>query len=134
MNARCFADTSYPIALINPDDEAYGLASAFPDAFDGSIVTTALVLNELANHPARPPNRALFLEMLQDMRADARVTIVPSSPELFDRGIELYAARPDKEWSLTDCISFLVMQEQGTTDALTTDHHFAQAGFKVLLK
>jgi hypothetical protein len=51
-----------------------------------------------------------------------------------DRGLALYAARPDKEWSLTDCVSFLVMQDHGVTEALTADHHFEQAGFVALLK
>ena len=48
-------------------------------------------------------------------------------------GMELYASRPDKSWSLTDCISFCVMRELGITDVLTTDRHFSQAGFHVLL-
>jgi uncharacterized protein len=42
-------------------------------------------------------------------------------------------SRRDKEWSLTDCISFVVMKERGLTEALTADHHFEQAGFKALL-
>jgi hypothetical protein len=58
---------------------------------------------------------------------------MPSSNELFAAGVELYATRPDKEWSLTDCISFVVMEREGLTDALTGDRHFEQAGFKVLL-
>jgi predicted nucleic acid-binding protein len=131
---RCFADTSYYIALVNPDDDTYEVAVEYTSTFNGEIVTTAWIVNELANHLAKPPNRALFLEMLQEMQEDARVVIVPAAPELFERGIQLYANRPDKEWSLTDCISFLVMQDQGITDALTTDHHFEQAGFNVLLK
>lgn len=130
----CFADTSYYIALVSADDNAHELASAYTAAFDGSIVTTSWVLNELANHLAKAPNRELFLEMLQDLRADRRVSIVPMTQELFDRGVELYAGRPDKEWSVTDCISFLVMRELGITDALTADHHFEQAGFIALLK
>jgi len=48
--------------------------------------------------------------------------------------VELYAERPDKGWSLTDCISFVVMRQQGITQALTGDHHFEQAGFTALLK
>ncbi len=53
---------------------------------------------------------------------------------LLDRGFELFSRRADKEWSLTDCTSFVVMREEGLTDALTTDHHFEQAGFSVLLR
>ena len=56
-----------------------------------------------------------------------------ASPELFERGLALYNARPDKEWSLTDCISFVVMADQGLAEGLTGDRHFDQAGFKALL-
>ena len=52
----------------------------------------------------------------------------------FDEGVRLYVARPDKDWSLTDCISFVVMRERGITEALTGDRHFEQAGFVALLK
>jgi predicted nucleic acid-binding protein len=62
------------------------------------------------------------------------VAIVASSRELFRRGFDLYADRPDKEWSLTDCISFVVMTDRRITDALTGDHHFEQAGFVAILK
>ena len=67
------------------------------------------------------------------MRADPLVTIVPSDPALLDRGIALYDQRPDKSWSLTDCISFVIMQDHDLLDALTGDHHFEQAGFNVLM-
>ena len=61
--------------------------------------------------------------------------IVPASRELWDRGFELFSRCADKDWSLTDCTSFVVvMREEGLTDALTTDHHFEQAGFKWLLR
>ena len=66
--------------------------------------------------------------------SDPQVTIVSPSASLFDRGVELFAKRPDKCWSLTDCISFVVMEEQGIMHALTGDRHFEQAGFVALLK
>jgi len=62
------------------------------------------------------------------------VRIVRSGPQLFQRGLKLYDERPDKEWSLTDCISFVVMKDEGISDALTGDQHFEQAGFIPLLK
>jgi uncharacterized protein len=68
------------------------------------------------------------------LEADQKAEIVLPGPALWQRGIELYAERPDKGWSLTDCISFVVMQDRGITDALTADHHFEQAGFTALLK
>lgn len=68
------------------------------------------------------------------LRSEPLITIAPLDMETFDAGVELYRARPDKDWSLTDCISFVVMRERGITEALTGDRHFEQAGFKALLK
>jgi uncharacterized protein len=62
------------------------------------------------------------------------ITIIASQRELLAAGFSLYSQRPDKDWSLTDCISFVVMQREGITEALTGDHHFEQAGFSILLK
>ena len=70
--------------------------------------------------------------MLARLRAEPEAEVIPPEAALFDRGCELYATRSDKNWSLTDCISFVVMKERGLTDALTADRHFEQAGFKAL--
>jgi predicted nucleic acid-binding protein len=75
-----------------------------------------------------------FLNLLRSLRANAAFEIVPPDPDLFERGIDLFARRADKAWSLTDCISFVVMTERGLTEALTGDHHFEQAGFLALLR
>ena len=87
-----------------------------------------------------PPTRAetdgrqVFEELLQDLETDPRVELVQADEDLWRRGVELYSTRKDKGWSLTDCISFVVMKDQSITEALTGDHHFTQAGFVVLLK
>ena len=88
---------------------------------------------ELANSLARS-KRGGFIDTLNVLRSDGNVIITESSDRAFDAGIDLYRIRPDKDWSLTDCISFVVMEEHGITDALTGDHHFEQAGFRALLK
>ena len=75
-----------------------------------------------------------FCRTVDTLRANPRVTIVPFSDVLFDEGIELYRRRPDKGWSLTDCISFVVMTDEGLSESLTADRHFEQAGFVALLK
>ena len=72
--------------------------------------------------------------MFRDLQQQEKLTIIPASRELLDEGLNLYEDRPDKEWSLTDCISFVVMQREGLTEALTGDKHFEQAGFVSLLK
>jgi hypothetical protein len=71
---------------------------------------------------------------LSELRADPDVELIPPDPALFELGIDLYSRRPDKAWSLTDCISFVVMTQRQITDALTGDHHFEQAGFRALLR
>jgi hypothetical protein len=68
------------------------------------------------------------------MRVATNYEIVPATGELFDAGLQLHAGRSDKEWSLTDCISFLIMEQRGLKRALTHDHHFEQAGFIALLR
>jgi uncharacterized protein len=129
-----FADTFYFVALLNPADAAYERARAATRNQQTRLVTTAWVLTELANTLSPHPIRAQFLATLQALQFDATAMILGPEPRWFAAGLELYAARPDKDWSLTDCISFAVMQERGITEALTGDHHFEQAGFKALLK
>ena len=77
--------------------------------------------------------RARGIRFLSLLEGNPWLTVFGESDRLFEKGRELYIRRPDKEWSLTDCISFVVMQEQGLSEALTGDHHFEQAGFKALL-
>jgi predicted nucleic acid-binding protein len=129
-----FADTFYYLALVNADDSHHAEAHAYTAAFHGSIVTSAWVLTELADALAQPSTRPAFLQVLAQLRADPDVLIVPPSADIFKDGLRLYAERPDKAWSLTDCISFVVMQRQGISEALTGDRHFEQAGFVALLK
>jgi len=71
--------------------------------------------------------------MVHQILSDAKTTVVPAERSLLMQGIDLYVRRSDKEWSLTDCISFVVMKRFALADALTVDHHFAQAGFNLLL-
>ena len=60
--------------------------------------------------------------------------ILTVDDELFDNSLALFGNRDDKEWSLTDCMSFVVMETRGITDALTPDEHFNQAGFQALMR
>lgn len=100
----------------------------------GPLVTTEFVLTEVGDGLSHPGNRARFAQLLQLLRAQADVEIVPASHELFHNGCELHAERPDKEWSLTDCLSFVVMKGRGLEQALSSDHHFEQAGFQLLMR
>lgn len=98
-----------------------------------TILTTEFVIIELLNFFSRPPGRSIVAEFVRSLRNDPDTIVVPVSSELIERGFHLFSHRPDKEWSLTDCISFVVMEERGIAEALTTDGHFEQAGFTKLL-
>jgi len=128
-----FADTYYFLGLVNRKDRAHGKCVAFSNSSDRPVVTTVWVLVELGNALRRGRDRTVFMALLADLRGDADTIIVPGDQQLFEKALGLFAARQDKEWSLTDCTSFVVMQERGLTDALTSDHHFQQAGFAALL-
>ena len=129
-----FADSFYFLALLRREDTAHARALAASQHRTERLVTTAWVLTELADALAVPAMREGFPRLLAALRADPACRIVPPTQELFDAGVALYSQRPDKAWSLTDCISFVVMREQGISEALTGDHHFEQAGFIALLK
>ncbi len=129
-----FADSTFYVALLLNRDFNHAKAKQIAQAWSGAVVTTEYVLTEVANHlSGSGSGRATFGVFLDDIASDVNSAIVGSSPELWRRGIDLYRNRADKQWSLTDCISFVVMQDQGATEALTADHHFEQAGFKALL-
>jgi uncharacterized protein len=129
-----FADTSFYIAAVNPGDVLHAAAAKYARASFGPIITTEHVLVETGNWLAKTNDRAVFVQLMKDIRADRHTEVILGDPTLFERGLDLYSRRPDKSWSLTDCISFVLMQEHGLTDALTGDHHFEQAGFHALLK
>jgi hypothetical protein len=129
-----FVDTFYLVAFLNPADAHHERVRAFSRQMRRRLVTTSWVLTEVADALRSPPNRPLAIQLRQLVRTTPFVRVVPAGEELFQAGFDLYEGRPDKEWSLTDCISFVVMERQNLTDALTGDHHFEQAGFHALLK
>jgi len=128
-----FGDTFYYLALISPSDEAHANALAFSEVRDIRVITTAWVLTEVADALSLPSIRLSFGHLFDCLCKDPLTHVVPATETLFEKGIDLYLSRPDKEWSLTDCISFVVMREWGLTESLTADRHFEQAGFKALL-
>lgn len=130
---RIFADSFFFFALLNPRDPAHAKAVEFSKNNRAPLATTAWVLAELADGLASTPHRQVFRRILDDLDANRANLIVPANIETFEKGVDLYHARPDKQWSLTDCISFVVMQEEGIVEALTGDHHYQQAGFQLLL-
>lgn len=127
-------DTGYFLALSQPRDALHARAVAWSRAVTEPLLVTEYILWETANALSKPPDRAKAHVLLDHIHTSPGYVLVPASPELFESGVRLHAARPDKEWSLTDCISFVVMTGQGVTRALSYDHHYEQAGFEALLR
>jgi len=128
-----FADTAYFLALLSPDDQLHAQAHVFSEHPPGSLLTTEFILMEVGDGLSRPAHRPRFIRLIELLEAQPDVEIIPASAGLFRQACALYAQRPDKEWSVTDCTSFIVMQERCITQALTSDRHFEQAGFQALM-
>ena len=133
MTTPVYADTSYFLALVSSRDALHARAVALCEILAEPVVTSAWVIQELADTLASPPSRAGFLHLLDTLVADPDTTIIEPDESLWRRGLVLYRSRPDRRWTLTDCLSFEIMRERGITRALTSDHCFEQAGFRALL-
>jgi predicted nucleic acid-binding protein len=136
---RSVADTSGWASLADPLQPLHGLAASIYRAVreqNRSIITTNYVLAELAALMTSPLRieRATIVGFVEDINASPQVEVLHIDEMLDKEAWQLFASRLDKEWSLVDCSSFAIMQRRGITEALTTDHHFEQAGFVRLLK
>ncbi len=129
-----FADAFYFVARLNRRDQHHERVVAFSRDFRARLLTTDWVLMEVADALAKSECRPRVREFVFHLRQSAAGEILPASREALDRALELYHQHADKEWTLTDCVSFVAMRERGVTEALTADHHFEQAGFVALLK
>jgi hypothetical protein len=137
MDRVVFLDTSYAIALSASADQLHESAVRVAERIESenvSLVTTRAVVVEIGNTLSKSKYRRAAVELLQSLEEDPTVEIVPLTEELYERAARLYAGRADKEWGMTDCISFVLMRERGLTEALTADEHFRQAGFTALLR
>jgi hypothetical protein len=134
---RVFADTSYWIALLNPRDDLHLKAAATSRDYSAQqIVTSEMVLTEFLNSFSDygPRLRQAAARAVLSLRDSAQVVIVPQTSQLFEKALKRYQDMADKNWSLTDCASFLIMEDERLTAALTHDRHFGQAGFQALLR
>ncbi len=131
--AAYFADTAFWIAISSRRDQYHSQAVAWHQPVvrtANRIVTTEAVLWEWLNALSDAGTRTIAAEGYTRVHADRRIVVVPFEAELSDAAIWLYRNRADKNWSLTDCLSFVVMERHALTEALMTDRHFEQAGFK----
>jgi len=129
-----FIDTGYFLGLLDPQDRLHQRALRYSRILDEPLLTTEYILVETFSAFSHPTRRSRVHDLLDHLRRSSRYEIIDASPQLFQAGVELHAARPDKEWSLTDCIWFVIMRERNLTRALAYDHHFEQAGFDALLR
>ena len=129
-----FADTFYFLALLDSRETSHVKAAEASRIPRLRFLTTEWVLAEFGDAYCHPRDRADFVAMYRSLLNHPDFKIVPADTRLFQRGVELFARRGDKNWSLTDCLSFVVMRDERITMALTGDKHFEQAGFTALLK
>ncbi len=132
-----FADSGYLVAMYDPRDVLHQKARDVT-AWLGSalIVTSEMVLVEFLNHVSKGGElaRRTAVDAERIMRTNPDVHIEPQTGRLFRAAVDLYANRLDQRWSVTDCASFLIMEERGITDVLAHDRDFVQAGFRALLR
>ncbi|MBF0101779.1 MAG: type II toxin-antitoxin system VapC family toxin [Desulfobacterales bacterium] len=131
-----FLDASYAIALSVWRDSHHERAIALADELETNqtrMVTTRAVMLEIGNALSKQRYRSASIELLRSIQEDPNITIVPLTLYHYTQAFQLYCERPDKEWGMTDCISFIIMRNRKIMDALTTDEHFQQAGFRALL-
>jgi len=131
-----FVDSSGWIALLNSRDSLHSRAKElYRDKLRGGsrLLTTTAVLLEVGNWLSPSPLRQLATDLLDRIERSNLVSVVFVDNDLYTRGWAIYRERPDKDWGITDCISFAVMAEQRILEAFSADHHFEQAGFVRLL-
>jgi uncharacterized protein len=136
MNA-VFADTFYWIAITNVQDFEHDRVKTYTRAFKPEFIyTTEEVLVEYLNYFAgwAPHLRLKATVNVETILSNRSVRVLPQTPDSFRAGFELYRARPDKGYSLTDCISMQALRSEGITDVLTNDVHFEQEGFRAVLR
>lgn len=134
--SRLFLDTYYVQALLNPRDPHHARALALlPHVKQAAeVVITEAVFAEVGNALSGTPRlRQLAAAFIRRCYIEANMAVVPVDTALLTRALELFESRADKEWGLTDCISFVVMRDRNLLDAATGDRHFQQAGFRAMM-
>jgi uncharacterized protein len=132
-----FLDTSFAIALSSVTDQNHVRAVQLANQIETDktrLVTTQAILLEIGNALSKQRHRVAAIQLLESLETDPSVEVVLFTNSLYKLAFNLFKQREDKEWGLVDCISFIVMQDRGITDALTADTHFQQAGFRALLR
>jgi uncharacterized protein len=131
-----FLDTGYLIALFSPKDTFHAQAVLLQIQIQRErrqLLTTEAVVFEVGAAFSRAANRSVGNAIIHTLLHDLSIEAAPITPAVRDKAVALFAQHHDKDWSLCDCASFVLMRERGITHALAADHHFDQAGFTALL-
>lgn len=128
------ADAALFIAVLNRRDRFHAWAADYYRRTPDHLMVPLPVLVEVGNYFCESAFRPQVISFLHHVQQDARVDCIALDADLMQEAMDLYAGRADKEWGLTDCISFALMHKAGIEEAVTTDHHFEQAGFHILMK
>ncbi len=134
---QVFADTAYWLALTNPFDQHHDKANRASALLqDKRIVTSDAVLTEYLNALGDKGSavRLAAVRSAESILRNPGVTVIAQTRKVFLKGFALYKARPDKGYSLTDCVSMTIMRRRKITHALTTDRHFEQEVFAALMR
>lgn len=137
MRPVVFVDTSAWLALVNKSDTFHLRAKEIRDNLlkdKAKFVITDFIIVEIANCLSRIPFRSTAIQLISFIKASEDIEIVSIDKAVYDESWILYCSHQDKEWGLTDCTSFVVMNHNKIKEAFSTDHHFEQAGFKIFLK
>jgi uncharacterized protein len=126
-------DTSGLLCLFDQRDFRHRDAQAFYDGASARLTHSYIFAELVALAHARRTPRAAALAFVADLQDDTEIEVIWVDEPLHRSALTFLQTRPDKEWSLCDAVSFLLMEQRGLHDALTTDHHFEQAGFNRLL-
>jgi uncharacterized protein len=135
-NKPAFIDASGWIAILSLDDEFHARALDLWEEFSRTqrrLISTDWVFAEAGNGLARTRLRADFVAAVRLFLQSSQCVLFRMNGELFEMALDLYSRRKDKNWGLVDCSSFIVMRDQGITEAVTADKHFKQADFRCLL-
>lgn len=134
---QVFVDTSHYVALLSPRELVHSRAHKLANALTNTqfVTTDAILVEVLAFFSgAGPTARHEAVTVIRGIRISDKNIVLPQTRELFDAGLALYASRPDKGYSLTDCMSMVVCREYEIDEVLTHDHHFEQEGLTALLR
>lgn len=136
MRTEVFLDAAYTIALSSPKDRYHKRAVILAEELESAktpLITTRAVMLEIGNALSKKKYRQAGVKLLQSLEHDPNVAVIPMSESLYNEAFRLYRECSDKEWGLTDCVSFIIMRSRNINKALTADEHFKQAGFRALL-